>query len=310
MKKIKGSLLVLATVCAVSLVGCGEKAAEPTTSPSASPAQTAVKSENVNMKTGMVVESTASHIYIEAPDGSTYHFRIDDKTDLDSKGDNLGDTVEVSYDGEYKDEMVAKKLVTTKVSETAATPKPTAEKATEKPATEKPATTDKKATATPAPKATADANQLKYVKGIVQNASMYNVSIKRHDGKVYNIKKDDNTEVDGNLLVGAEVEVIHKGNFKNGILATSIVVLSEPETKKPVEKKGVKKSEGTTVSGVIENASMNNIVIKDANGKTYSFSKSDDIVVDDNAEFVGKSVVITYTGKLESNPVATKIALK
>lgn len=243
--------------------------------------------EPLNTKTGIVLEAGLEGLTIEAPDGSTYLFTVGQDTTFEGGEDNIGNTVEVTYQGEYQDKITAKTIKNVTVAPS------------EEPVKE---TDSKSATAKPSA-------SLKYATGVVQDVTMHNIAIKKDDGKTYNIRKDDKTTVNGNITVGATVQVAHTGNFKDGIVAVSIKVTKEaPAAKASSNTSNSAPAAATTMTGTIDDVSMHNITITARDGETYSFKKDDKTTVDgDGILTVGNIVKITYTGDIAGTPAAVKI---
>ncbi len=62
------------------------------------------------VKTGIVIEATMHTLTIEARDGSTYVFGVDDNTRFEGEAEDLGDIVSVEYEGEYQENAAAKSV--------------------------------------------------------------------------------------------------------------------------------------------------------------------------------------------------------
>lgn len=265
MNKKYYALLAAVLACLALFAGC-KKTEEPVTPPVTNqpstnqPSTTNPPTETT--KTGIITEASMHYVQIEAPDGTTYSFAVSDDTKTDGKGENLGDTLQVTFDGEYKPMTLAQSI---KVMESS-----------------KAVTVDPN-----------DDGHIRYIVGVVEDASMHVVSVSWHN-TVYNIAKDDNTEVEGEIALGATVEVYHKGNIQEGVLATKIVVKKAPEA--PVV------AEENTMTGVILDASNSNISIRARDGETYQYNKDDNTVVEAPLE-IGKTVKITANDK----NMATKI---
>ena len=273
-KKIT-AIMAVVMISLVLFTGCKktEEPKEPEENPSNNQSTTNPPVENPveTMKTGVITEASMHYVQIEAPDGTTYSFAVSDETKTDGQGENLGDTLQVTYTGEYKPMIVAAAVSVLEKSKAVAD--------------------------APKDDKNNDDGHIRYIVGVVEDASMHVISVS-WQGKVYNIAKDDNTAVEGSIVLGATVEVYHKGNMKEGVLATKIVVKNAPE--KPVE------AAENSMTGIIMDAANNTVIIRARDGETYTFGKDDKTKVDADLE-IGKTIKVTFSGELGQTPMATEI---
>lgn len=160
-------------------------------------------------KTGIIIEATKSNLIISAPDGTTYKFSITDNTKFEGfKNDSIGNTVEVKFVGDYKDSIPCTVVNITKESDMYNT---------------QPTPTNTEKTNTSPTSNNSDPNATRYVTGKIVNASMNGLQF-TWKGQTYFISKDDNTIVEGDLLVGSTAKIYHKGYIKDGLVATKIEI--------------------------------------------------------------------------------------
>jgi len=236
-------------------------------------------------KTGVLIEASMHVITIQAPDGTSYTFGIDDNTKIVGS-EILGNTLEVVFMGEYANDIVAISVTTIKE----------AEHKSGSPAKGK---TD----GTTAPKPKKDPpktdDPVSYITGTVTDASMNSIQVLYSDGNTYTIKKDDNTVVDPGIVVGCVARVFHKGGLKNGMLATEIHLIADAPA--PGET-------SQAMTGTVVDSSNANITILGGDQVQYTFLKTDDTVIDGSGiTDLDNNVKITYTGDVTDNPTATKI---
>lgn len=293
MQKSK-KLIVLLAVCllAASLCACSSPAKDapespapvsdppsPTPAPTPTPTPEPVK----QTKTGIVIEASMHTVTIEANDGSTYYFLVDDDTEIVGDGENLGDTTSVEFEGDYKENVLATKIQVVKKAEEEVS---AAGVEAQEPPAENSGTSS-------APAPTTQPDTLKYITGVVKDAAMNNVTVE-WNGKDYLILKDDKTSVEGDIVVGATVRVYHTGDITDGVVAVDITVLTPENTDNEVR----------YITGTVVDASMNSILIEN-DGHVYSVlkdenTKSDSIVV-------GDTVRVYHKGSYADGMTATSI---
>jgi len=103
-KKYVITAFVLVVILSQAITAC-VKTPEPSTPLAQAPANA------VSTKTGVLIDASMHTATIQAPDGSTYTFGIGDGTEYEGSKD-LGETVSVSYDGEYIAGTVAISIIT------------------------------------------------------------------------------------------------------------------------------------------------------------------------------------------------------
>ena len=202
MRKVNKIIISIVAVSslALSVCACSMSGSERTQTPTVT--QQAV-SEAV--KTGVVIEASMHTLTIEAMDGSTYSFITDDNTVLLGNGENLGDTVSVGFEGEYKENILAKKIQIVEKADGNISASATEVKEVTSESNAKPNT-----------------NAPKYITGVVTDASMNNITVE-WNGRNYTILKTDKTTVEGDITVGATVRIYHTGDIADGVEATSII---------------------------------------------------------------------------------------
>jgi len=248
--------------------------------------------ETLSTKTGVLIEASMHVVSIQAPDGSTYTFGVDDNTTIEGS-EVLGNTMSVSYNGEYSSGVIAVKIVT--VTEAAQTSDSGGKGSTEAPGAPQPSN----------PPAAQD--KLWYITGTVQDVSMNQLQLLYEDGNTYTVLKDDNTKTDSGIVVGCVARVFHKGTIKNGMVATEIQFISAP----------TQDGGGTTstadggvkyLTGTVTDASMNSMQLLYEDGNTYTIIKDDNTKVDEGI-VVGSTVRVYHVGVLADQMIATEIRL-
>jgi len=207
----KSITLVLVLSFLLGLCACSS-APQPTSVPA---------SATETVKTGTVLEASMHTLSITAPDGTTYSFITDDSTETIGDGLCVGDTVSVAFDGDYKENILAKKVT---IDQKAApeTPAPSVQWDEEQ-------KTDSAEEETPPEAAQPETNSsgaspddvLEFITGTVMDVSMNSIVIEC-DGQEFSIQKDENTQSDS-VFIGDMVRVYYKENSGDGMTATSIV---------------------------------------------------------------------------------------
>jgi len=196
MKKL--TIIVLVLLLALALTACNRAEADK---PDAS----------LSTKTGVLIEASGSSINIQAPDGTTYTFGIDAHTVIQGS-ENLGDTLEVNFLGDYTAGITATSIKTLTQADTSAvhddgTP---VRGTTDHPDAPKPAN--------PPPAG----EKMNYFAGIVTEFSSTSISVYFEDGNVYTLKIDPNAIIDPGITEHCKVRVFHTGSLKNGIVTKEI----------------------------------------------------------------------------------------
>lgn len=280
-KKILFSAAAL--LSALLLTACtapSEVSSTASPTPTATATATPLADADTQLKMGVVTEASMGSLSITASDGTVYQFTVTDDTAIDSDSHELGNTVEVSFEGEYKAGINAEAIMVTQIVK-----KPTAE-------------------ATPQTTPATENEVIRYITGTVTEATMNAIVIKMDDGEVIHIQKTDDTMVTGTILVDSYVQVFHKGNYKDGMVATEITELKAPET-------SAAETAQTSISGTIsEEITMNTVAIETDDGKSYVFTRDDNTIVHGENLAIGQIVVVTYQGDLENSPVAVKVVVQ
>ena len=271
MKKILTLAVVLLLVMPLLLTGCDM--------PWQKKEETSETTEEVaTKKTGILIEASNHVVSIQSPDGTTYTFFVGDDTVVEGT-EKLGNTVEVSFDGEYTEGMNAKTVTTIQEVKEEQTTPPKHEGST--------GTTTK------------PEDIVRYATGEVLSLSGNSIKfVARINGLTYNIATDGNTKRDEGIADGDIVRVIHKGNLKDGIVATKISIVARKADNNTY-----------TIIGTVKDASMNQISL-DEEGYVYEFKKTDDSTVEAANETVGKKVEITFKGDILNEPTIIKIDAK
>jgi len=248
--------------------------------------------EELSTKTGVLVEASMHVASIQAPDGSTYTFGIDDKTTIEGS-EVLGNTVSVSYRGEYASGVIAVSITT--ITEAAQTSDSGGKGSTDAPGAPQPSN----------PPATQD--KIWYITGTVQDVSMNQLQLLYEDGNTYTVVKGDNTKTDSGIVVGCVARVFHKGTIKNGMVAVEIQLISAPTQSgggtSSTEDGGI-----MYLTGTVTDASMNSLQLLYEDGNTYTILKDDNTKVDEGI-VVGSTVRVYHVGVLADQMIATEIKL-
>jgi len=244
MKMLKRIIIIaFALVLIFALTACGDGSGSGSSGSGGS----------LSTKTGVLIEASMHVISIQAPDGTTYTFGIDDNTTINGS-ELLGNTMSVSYNGEYASGVIAVTITTvTEVDHAGSSGKGSTGE-----------------TGAPQPKdPPATQETIWYMTGTVVDVSMNHLSLKYEDGKTYSINKDDNTKSDPGIVVGCVARVFHKGSMRDGMLALEVHFISDTPPPSP---------EDTIwyLTGTVVDATMNGLQLLYEDGKTYS------IIIDDN----------------------------
>ena len=267
----KSIIFALVIVLVFALTACGGNETEDTV-------------EELQSKTGVLIEASMHVITIQAPDGSTYTFGIDDSTEIQGS-EILGNTMSVTYSGEYTSGIIAETITT--VTEVAQTSDSGGKGSTEAPGA-------------PQPKEPASGDKIWYITGTVQDVSMNQLQLLYEDGKTYTVLKDDNTKTDPGIVVGCVARVFHKGSIKDGMLATEIhfIADSPPPTGPKIY----------YLTGTVTDASMNQLQLAYEDGRVYTILKDDNTRTDPGIE-IGSTVRVYHEGNMADQMLATEIRL-
>jgi len=239
-----------------------------------------------------LIEASMHVVSIQAPDGSSYTFGVDDNTTIEGS-EVLGNTVSVSYSGEYASGIIAISIKT--ITEAAQTSASGGKGSTEAPGAPQPSNP-------PAAQET-----LWYITGTVQDVSMNQLQLLYEDGHTYTVLKNDNTKTDSGIVVGCVARVFHKGTIKDGMVAVEIQFISNP----PQDGGGTSSTEEGGImylTGIVQDVSMNQLQLLYEDGNTYTIIKDDSTKVDEGIE-VGSTVRVYHVGVLADQMIATEIML-
>jgi len=280
LKKVITITLVLGLILA--LTACGGNASNTTEDPV----------EALSTKTGVLIEASMHVVSIQAPDGSTYTFGVDDNTTIEGS-EVLGNTMSVSYKGDYYSGVIAVSISTiTEAPQTSASGGKGSTDAPDAPQPSNPPAAQEK---------------LWYITGTVQDVSMNQLQLLYEDGNTYTVLKDDNTKTDSGIVVGCVARVFHKGTIKNGMVATEIQFISGP-----TESGGGTSSTADGgvmyLTGTVTDVSMNSLQLLYEDGKTYTIIKDDNTKTDEGI-VVGSTVRVYHVGVLADQMIATEIRL-
>ena len=302
------------------VTACSQAASEP--------AAVSEPDESISVKTGTLIEASLQEISIQAPDGSTYKFGVDDYTAIHGS-ELLGNTMEVSYVGEYSSSIIAKVIKTIKEAEHNNDDSHSGKGSVEEPTAPKPKHHDETAADTAPVKKVDPADKIYYLTGTVVDASMHNIQLLYEDGKTYTVLKDDNTKEDPGIVVGCVARVFHKGGLKDGMVATEIHLIANPSPQPqarveptplpadpppppppPSPPADSPPPAHQTLTGVVFDSARSNITITGDDGVNYLFLKDDNTVIDGSGTVdLGNRVIITFDGDPSSTPVAIIISL-
>jgi len=242
--------------------------------------------DSISTKTGVLIEASMHVLSIQAPDGSTYTFGIDDNTDVEGS-EVLGNTMSISYRGEYSSGIIAVTVMT--VSEVAETSPSGGKGSTDAPGAPQP-----KEPSSPQ-------DTIWYLTGTVMDVSMNQLQLLYEDGKTYTVLKDDNTKTEEGIVVGCVARVFHKGSLKNGMVATEIHFISAAPP--PPDQDTI-----WYLTGTVTDASMHQLQLLYEDGLIYTILKDDDTRTDQGIE-VGSTVRVYHKGTLASEMHALEIRL-
>jgi len=278
---LKKRLVVIAftLILPVMLIACGGSATEAT-------------GEALSTKTGVLIEASMHVVSIQAPDGTTYTFGIDDNTTVEGS-EVLGNTMSVSYNGDYYSGTIAVKITT--VTEAAQTSASGGKGSTDAPGAPQPSNPP------------ASQEKLWYITGTVQDVSMNQLQLLYEDGNTYTVLKDDNTKTAEGIVVGCVARVFHKGNIKDGMIATEIQLISPP-TQDGGGTSSTADGGVMYLTGTVTDASMNSLQLLYEDGKTYTIIKDDNTKTDEGI-VVGSTVRVYHVGVLADQMIATEIRL-
>ena len=207
----KYTIIIIAIILIFALTACGQGKSDG----------------SLSTKAGVLIEVTNFSINIQAPDGTTYKFGIDENTVIQGS-ENLGDTLEISFLGEYTSGIIATSIKTISPADTSAvhddgTP---ARGPTDHPDAPQPANPP------------ASGEKMTYFAGTVTAFSPSSISVLFQDGNTYTLTIDPNAIIDPGITVGCKARVFHTGTLKSGIVTKEInLVEAAPSSTNPSDSK-------------------------------------------------------------------------
>jgi len=272
-------MFVLALVLVFALTACGDSNNNDTPDE-----PEATVDESLTTITGVLIDASMHVITLQAPNGTTYTFAIDDDTEIIGS-EVLGNTMSASFVGEYTSGVVAVAVMT--ISEIPDTSASGGKGSTG-------------AAGAPQPKEPSPEDRIWYLTGTVTDVSMNQLQLLYEDGTTYTVLKDDNTQSDSGIVVGCVARVFHKGSLRNGMVATEIhfIADSPPPQGDPI----------FFLTGTVTDATMNELQLLYEDGNTYTILKDDDTRTDSGIE-VGSVVRVFHKGGLQPQMLATEIRL-
>jgi len=183
------------------LAACGSNAIDETESDS---------EEVLSTKTGILIEASMNLVVIQAPDGSTYTFGIDEDTHIEGS-EYLGNTLSVSFYGEYAPGIIAVAIRTIVEVDHASSPDKGNIDEPDAPQPKEPSSSDE---------------TIWYMTGTVMEISATGLQLLYEDGKTYTVVIDENTKKDPGIVEGCVARVFRKGSLRDGMLAIEIHFIS------------------------------------------------------------------------------------
>ena len=266
---------VIAFVCIVTLVlaACSETVSSETVS----------SDDPLSTKTGVLIEVSAHVVSIQAPDGTTYTFGVDTNTTHGTE--KLGNTVSVTYSGEYSSGVIAVSVTTVTEVDHESSPG--------KGSTDEPAA--------PQPKEPASTDEtIWYMTGTVKALSASQLQLLYEDGHTYKVTIDNHTKVEHDVAVGCVARVFHKGRMVDGMVATEIHFIADAPSDDP--------NTVWYLTGVVTEISETYLLLLYEDGKTYTIDKDDNTRADPGIE-VGTRVRVFHKGHLSDEMLATEVRL-
>jgi len=245
--------------------------------------------ETTSTKTGVLIEASMHVMSIQAPDGTTYTFGINDNTTVEGS-ELLGNTMSVTYRGEYTSGVMA--ITVTTVTEVdhassdgkGSTSDPGAPQQKDPPGEEE---------------------SIWYLTGTVTDVSMNQLQLLYEDGTTYTVLKNDDTKTDEGIVVGCIARVFHKGGLKNGMVATEIHFIGAGPSS------GQSGSDDDILwymTGTVTDVTMNELQLLYEDGNTYTIIKDDNTKTDEGIT-VNATVRIFHKGELQEQMLAVEIKL-
>ena len=241
----------------------------------------------VSSKTGVLIEVSAHVVSIQAPDGSTYTYGVNEETTVQGS-ELLGNTISVSYRGEYSSGIIAISITTVAEVDHDSTPG--------KGSTDEPAA--------PQPKEPKDPEKqhetIWYMTGTVKSISSTLLELLYEDGHTYKVTIDQHTDIEHGVVVGSVARVFHKGRMVDGMVATEIHHIAD----KPSDDS----NSVYYLTGEVVDISESVLHLAYDDGKTYTIHKDAHTRADPGIE-VGTRVRVFHKGHLADEMTATEIRL-
>lgn len=226
---------------------------------------------DVESLSGKITDAVHASVTVETDDGESYIVFKDDNTAVHSdSGISIGDSVEIFYTGSLEDNSAVANSIFV-ISDSNGSPNPQQQSSNNN------------------KENTSSQDVIRYLTGECVDNTMHNVTIK-YNGVNYNVVKDDNTEVVGNIGVGDTIRIFHKGSLEEGMHATKIALIS---------------AAGEKVTGVVVDALNMSMTIQKADGAQVHIIKDDNTVVSSSISN-GETVEITYDSTSEDGSIIAK----
>jgi len=232
---------------------------------------------SLSTKTGVLVEVSQNVISIQAPDGTTYKFNVDNNTDIDGSV-LLGNTVSVSFIGEYSSGVIADFVKVLEEADHSASSDKGSTGDTDAPQPREPSAPDE---------------TIWYMTGTVKEITASRLELLYKDGHTYIVTIDGNSKVDKEVVVGSTARVFHKGKMVDGMVATEIHFIP-PEV---------------TIwyfTGTVMDLTSTSLKLAYEDGHTYLVTIDNNTKIDKKVT-VGCTARVFHTDKMEDGMVATEI---
>ena len=286
MFKKSSLIIIIVLLFALAVTACSENpsSGSPSSGSPSSESPPSGSEDSVSSKTGVLIEVSVHVVSIEAPDGSTYTFGVSEDTSVQGS-ELLGNTITVSYHGEYTSGIIATSIIT--IAEV------DHESAPGKGSTDEPAA--------PQPKEPKPAHEtIWYMTGTVKGLSSTQLQLLYEDGHTYKVTINDKTDIEKGVAVGCVARVFHKGRMVDGMVATEIHFIAE----KPSD-------DANTVwylTGTVTDISEHQLHLLYEDNKTYTIIRDEHTRADPGIE-VGTRVRVYHKGHLADEMTATEIRL-
>ena len=201
-------VIFIISIAFILLAACGSGASEEPENDSA---------DSLSILTGILIEASSNTITIQSPDGTTYMFGVDGNTIIEGS-EYLGNTLSVSFFGEYTSGIIAVSIKTIVQVDHDATPDKGYITEPDAPQPREPAPEDE---------------TIWYMTGTVVDISENSLHLLYEDGKTYTVLFDENTKKDSGIVAGCVARVFRKGSLRDGMLAIEVHYIAAAPTPKP-----------------------------------------------------------------------------